>query len=164
MFNGRILLRKIYRFNAILIVVCALKLISCSSESPKSSTRNISISEKMYYNGIGFGPIQEVIIPSGIDDKLAANGEEVFNVKCITCHSLSEKRKIGPGLYGVTTRRRPEWIMNQIINPVENTQKDSLAKELLSIYLAQMVPMNVSNEEARAVLEFFRKTDLKDPK
>ena len=164
MFNRRILLRKIYRFNAILIVIGAFKLISCSSESSKSSTRNISSTEKMYYNGKGFGPFQEVVIPDGIDDKLVANGEEIFNVKCITCHSLSEERKIGPGLYGVTKRRRPEWIMNQIINPVENTQKDSLAKELLSIYLAQMVPMNVSNDEARALLEFFRKTDLTDPK
>lgn len=141
-------------------VILALMLVSCSSDSSENSSRGISSVEKMYYDGIGYGPFQKVIISNSIDDKLATNGEEIFKVKCITCHLLSEKRKIGPGLYGVTKRRRPEWIMNQIINPIENSQKDSLAKELLSIYLAQMVPMNISNDEARALLEYFRKADL----
>jgi hypothetical protein len=41
------------------------------------------------------------------------------------------------------------------------TQKDSLAKELLSIYLAQMTPMNLTGKDARAVLEYFRNSETK---
>jgi hypothetical protein len=46
-----------------------------------------------------------------------------------------------------------------MLNPLEMTKSDSLAKELLAIYSVQMVPMSLSNEDARAVLEYFRKRD-----
>ena len=47
--------------------------------------------------------------------------------------------------------------MNMMLNPMEMTQKDSLAKELLAIYYSQMLDNNLTEEEARSVLEFLRK-------
>lgn len=47
--------------------------------------------------------------------------------------------------------------MNMIINPVEMTQKDPTAKELLGEYMAQMTNQNVGEKEARALLEYLRK-------
>jgi mono/diheme cytochrome c family protein len=111
-----------------------------------------------FYSGKGVGPIKEIQL-SGIDQALAVEGEKLFRVNCISCHQASSARIIGPGLLGVTRRRTPEWIMNQILNPMEMTQKDSLAKELLAVYMAQMTPMSLNEKEARSILEFFRSND-----
>ena len=66
------------------------------------------------------------------------------------------KRVVGPALAGVTERRTPEWIMNMIMNPEEMVEKDPAAKALLAEYLAPMANQNITEEEARAILEFFR--------
>jgi hypothetical protein len=49
--------------------------------------------------------------------------------------------------------------MNMVLNPVEMTQKDPTAQELLATYLTQMTFQNVSEEDARAILEYFRQLD-----
>ena len=132
---------------------------SCSGENSAESGNVLSEKEKRYYPGTGVGPITDFQLASTIDLSMAKQGEKLFNAKCISCHVWSEERRIGPGLEGVTKRRRPEWILNQMLNPLEMTKKDSLAKELLSIYLAQMTPMNLTQEEAIAILEYLRKKD-----
>jgi hypothetical protein len=68
---------------------------------------------------------------------------------------------VGPPLAGVTERRSPEWIMNMILNPVEMTQKDPAAMELYATYLVQMTFQNVSQDETREILEYFRQMDNK---
>jgi hypothetical protein len=45
------------------------------------------------------------------------------------------------------------------MNPVEMTQKDEIAEELLEKYATQMANQSVGGDEARALLEFFRQTD-----
>ena len=66
---------------------------------------------------------------------------------------------MGPPLKDVTKRRRPEWIMNQILNPLEMTQKDKVSKELFAQYMVQMTFQDVSHEDARALLEYMRAVD-----
>ena len=83
----------------------------------------------------------------------------MFAAKCIACHALTSERKIGPGLKGVTQHRQPEWILHMMLNPLEMTQRDSMASVLLKIYLAQMTDMNLSKNEAQALLVFLRKND-----
>ena len=83
-------------------------------------------------------------------------GKKTFKMKCSQCHKI-DKKYTGPQLLAVTKRRKPEWIMNMILNPMEMTQKDSMAKELLSIYYSQMLDNNLTIEEARSVLEFLRR-------
>jgi hypothetical protein len=61
-------------------------------------------------------------------------------------------------LGGVTKRRAPEWIMNMVLNPTGMTAQDPTAKALLGEYMTQM-SVNATQEDARAVLEFFRKND-----
>jgi hypothetical protein len=70
-------------------------------------------------------------------------------------------RKVGPALKDVTNRRKPEWIMNMIMNPAEMTQKDPTAKSLLGEYMTQMANQNVDEKGARAILEYFRTNDKK---
>ncbi|MBZ0204187.1 MAG: cytochrome c [Ignavibacteria bacterium] len=106
----------------------------------------------------GIGPVKEEMKLEPINDKMVARGKEIFDVKCIACHKF-DVRLVGPPLKDVTKRRRPEWIMNQILNPIEMTQKDQTSKELFAQYLVQMTFQDVSHPDARALLEYFRAVD-----
>lgn len=108
----------------------------------------------------GVGPVSQLTIPATIDAALVTKGKAVFETKCSACHKLDE-RYVGPALGGVTTRRTPEWIMNMILNPVEMTQKDPIAQEMFGEFLIQMTFQNVSQDEARQILEYFREVDSK---
>lgn len=107
----------------------------------------------------GVGPITEVKLDP-LDAPLASKGKDLFVGKCSACHKM-EERYVGPALKGVTTRRSPEWIMNMVMNPQEMTQKDPTAQQLLEEFLTQMPFQNVSKEETRAILEYFRHYDEK---
>lgn len=106
----------------------------------------------------GVGPIKEEMKLAPVDAALYTKGETIFNSKCITCHKFGT-RLVGPPLKDVTKRRRPEWIMNQILNPVEMAQKDKVTKELFAQYLVQMTFQDVSQDDARALLEYMRAVD-----
>jgi mono/diheme cytochrome c family protein len=123
-------------------------------EAPKpAEQKEETVSDK------GIGPITEVKL-GPIDQNLVKKGKEIFDSKCASCHKL-EERYVGPPLKGVTKRRKPEWIMNMILNPTEMEQKDPIAKQLLAEYLTQMTFQNVSQEDARAILEYLRSVDEK---
>ena len=108
-------------------------------------------------SGKGFGPIDEVKLEP-ISASLAAKGKELFTQKCSACHKV-EARYVGPALHDVTKRRQPEWIMNMILNPSGMLEKDPIAGKLLEEFLTPMTFQNVSKDEARAILEFFRSND-----
>lgn len=107
---------------------------------------------------LGIGPVKEEIKLTPVDANLYSKGEQIFSVKCIACHKFGT-RLVGPPLKDVTKRRRPEWIMNQILNPLEMTQKDKVSKELFAQYLIQMTFQDVTQDDARAILEYFRAVD-----
>jgi len=102
----------------------------------------------------GVGPVTSLTL-GDIDDAMVAKGEEVFKVKCTACHKIS-KRFVGPGLKGVTERRTPEWIMNMILNPEVMVVENEAAKQLLIEYMAPMANQSLTEEEARAILEYLR--------
>ncbi|MDH5719029.1 MAG: cytochrome c [Spirochaetia bacterium] len=106
---------------------------------------------------IGIGPVKSMQL-ADIDGKLVKEGEKVFKLKCAACHKMT-KRLVGPPLEDVTKRRRPEWIMNMILNPIEMIQKNATANALLKQYTAPMAQQNLTEQEARSVLEYFRKYD-----
>ena len=121
-------------------------------EVKKEEVREVS-SDPLSNKGIG--PISSVTLGE-IDQAMVSTGEEAFKAKCTACHKIS-KRFIGPALKGVTERRSPEWIMNMIMNPEGMVQNDPIASQLLIEYNgAPMANQNVPEEEARAILEYFR--------
>lgn len=104
----------------------------------------------------GIGPITSLELPSEIDQAMAANGAEIYKKMCTACHR-ADKKFIGPAPMKIMERRTPEWIMNMILDPVGMVQNDPLAKDLLMEFNgAPMANQNLSQEEARAVLEYFR--------
>ena len=124
-----------------------------------SSTQAFAQAEADPMQNHGVGPIKKVEL-AAVDSALALKGKEVFTAKCSACHKVGE-RYVGPDLAGVTKRRSPEWIMNMILNPQEMTQKDPIAQELFGVFLIQMTFQNVTEADARAMLEFFREHDAK---
>lgn len=91
-----------------------------------------------------------------IDKAMAERGKTHYDVKCQACHSTGENRVVGPGWKGITTRRKPEWIMNMIMNVDVMLESDPEAQKLLEQCLVRMPNQNLSKEEGREVLEFMR--------
>ena len=110
-------------------------------------------------DGKGFGPVKEVKLDAKVDAKMADEGKKMFELKCSACHKITGDKVVGPGLKDVSKRRKPEWIMNMILNPEEMTKKDPTAKKLLAEHMTQMTNQNVKEEDARKILEYLRKND-----
>jgi mono/diheme cytochrome c family protein len=130
---------------------------STSATAPEA-TANIDPAAKSDSKGIG--KFTDVKLDA-IDPAMAGKGMVIFNAKCSACHKMTDQKIVGPGLLGVTKRRTPEWIMNQITNPVEMAQKDPVGKALLEKHLTQMTFQDVTDDQTRQVLEYFRQIDSK---
>lgn len=134
---------------------------ACGGEAETTSPQQNTEAPAPKDDGKGIGPVKDLELPATIDPALAEKGKIVFEAKCTACHQF-EGKYVGPSLGGITERRKPEWIMNMILNPEEMTKKDPQAKELLAEHLTQMTFQDVSEEEARALLEYFRQYDAKN--
>ena len=77
----------------------------------------------------------------------------------MSCHKLSDERLVGPGWKGVTERQTPHWIMNFITNPDPMLDVDPELQSQLEMCLVRMPNQNLSDTDAREVLEFMRKND-----
>ena len=70
----------------------------------------------------GLGPVSSVQL-GAINQAMATEGAEIFKNKCSSCHKPTQKY-VGPAPLGVLDRRKPEWIMNMILNPEEMVEKE----------------------------------------
>ena len=156
------------------LLFIALLLFNCGGEEKKKETSKIKIgnqtttkkvetkkttakaSETVDLTNKGVGPIKSLSLPAEIDQAMATKGADVFKKMCTACHKVG-KKFIGPAPNGITKRRTPEWIMNMILDPEGMVKNDPLAKSLLIEFNgAPMANQNLSEEDARAVLEYFR--------
>lgn len=129
-------------------------LMACSpADSPEEAPNAPGLSEFELEHGIG--PVKQEVVLGEIDAERVALGKSVFEVKCTACHKVGE-RYIGPDLAGVTQRRSPTYVMNMILNPSEMTQKHPDARSLLAEFLAPMPFQNVTEEDARNIVEYLR--------
>jgi mono/diheme cytochrome c family protein len=109
----------------------------------------------------GVGKFQHVELTHPPDQKMVASGKAVYDLKCASCHKLTDEKLVGPGWKGVTDRRTPEWIMNFVTNTEEMLEKNQEAKNLYEVCLVKMPNQNLSDEDARSILEFQRNNDGK---
>lgn len=136
-----------------------IKLGDQTTRKAPASTPAKSSKDMFDFSNKGIGPIKSITLNENIDVAMAQNGKAVFNNMCSACHKI-DRKFIGPKIQGVTKLRAPEWIMNMIINPEEMIQKDPIAKQLLiESNMAVMANQNIKENEARAILEYFRQLD-----
>lgn len=150
------------RFRVILVLIASVFFtVSCGGNSketndsapPESMVEDTSTD---FMSNKGIGPVKSVTLPDQVDSELAAKGEEIYAQMCSACHKPLEKY-IGPAPKGILQRRSPEWVMNMILNPTEMVEKDPIAKELLIEYMGTpMANQGLNEEQARAILEYFR--------
>lgn len=153
--------------NLLYIILIALFMAACSSNgkesasgdansyAPPAPANEVSANTSDPMSNKGIGPVKEVTLGE-LDQQLAAEGAEIYQQKCTACHK-PDKKFIGPAPKGIFERRSPEWVMNMILNPSEMLEKDPIAKQLLlEANGAPMADQNLTEEEARKVLEYFR--------
>ncbi|MCM8569306.1 cytochrome c [Gramella jeungdoensis] len=125
-------------------------------EEPAKPATSTSSESMIDMDNKGIGPIKNVELNPEIDQAMAQKGEALFNSKCLACHKPT-KKFIGPAPKGVLDRRSPEWVMNMMLNPEEMVMKDPIAKQLLVEHNGSpMANQNLTEEEARQILEYFR--------
>ena len=91
-----------------------------------------------------------------IDQGRVKKGEEIYDVKCQACHSTGTNRVVGPGWGGMLAQRKPEWIMNMIVHTDAMLETDPEAQAMLEECLVRMPNQNLTEDDARDVLEFIR--------
>ncbi len=128
---------------------------STTAEAPEAGAPAGTADDK------GIGKFKDVQLTHPLDEAMVAKGTQIFDVKCSSCHKLTDEKLVGPGWKGVTDRRTPEWIMNFVTNVDEMLDKDPEAKAMLELCMVRMPNQNLSDDDARAILEYMRKNDNK---
>ena len=127
-----------------------------SMVTTESEESNVPASERITLDNKGVGPIKNLELAATIDEEMVTRGMEIFKTNCSACHKI-DKRFIGPSPKGIMNRRSPEWIMNMILDPQLMVEQDRCAKDLLIEFNgAAMANQNMTEQQARDILEYFR--------
>ncbi|HEV3225096.1 MAG TPA: cytochrome c [Puia sp.] len=157
-------------FLYITVVVISIVAAQCGSNSQNAknspaSDSNVQKVDKdtvivfLGINSKGIGRFKNIQLTHPLDEEMASKGKAIFQSKCFACHKLSTEMLVGPGWSGVTKRRTPEWIMNWITNTKVMLDRDLAAQADMAICLIRMPNQDLTDEQARNVLEFMRKND-----
>ena len=136
----------------IFLAIIAIILISCSGSKTSNGSEDPQSEEKSL---VGFVQLQDPL-----EEDLISIGSEIFSQKCSNCHTLDTAKFFVPSFAGITNRRKPEWIMNMILNVDLMVEEDSIAHALWLEHGIKMPEPQLTVQEARSMLEFFRKNDL----
>jgi len=157
----------------LIVLILSLAIVSCGGEEKKEEKEKVQLkkqtitkkvepvantkaSETIDLTNKGVGPIESLALPAEIDQAMATRGKDVYDRMCTACHRV-DKKFIGPAPTGLLKRRSPEWIMNMMLDPEGMVKNDPLAKALLIEFNGSpMANQNLTEDEARAVLEYFR--------
>jgi len=130
-----------------------------ATETAKNTGEENTGENPSYDPNRGEGKFTTVELGATLDAAKADGGKKVYDVKCGACHKLTDEKLVGPGWAGVTTRHKPEWIMNFITNPDAMINKDPKLQAQLEICLVRMPNQSLSDDDARNLLEFMRQND-----
>jgi len=153
----------------VLVLFLAAIIYSCGSDSQERSSSSATSStsaadpaksqQTATDNEKGIGKFTHVDLGASLDKKSATAGKDVYELKCSACHKLTAEKLVGPGWLGVTERRKPEWVLNFVTNTDEMLNKDAKAQSMLETCMVRMPNQNLSDQDARNILEFMRQND-----
>jgi len=159
------------RINIILIAaISSIFVAQCGNNTEHTNTANTPDSSLNVHrtdtvvvfvgiNNKGVGRFKDIQLQTPPNADMVAKGKAIYQSKCFACHKLSSEMLVGPGWAGVTTRRTPEWIMNWITNTRVMLDKDLAAQAEMAVCLIRMPNQDLTDEQARNVLEFMRQND-----
>ncbi len=140
-------------------IILSLFVWACGGSDSNNTASNEAPNTEVSNDDKGIGNVKHVELTSPLDPAMIESGKGVYNLKCSACHRLTKEKLVGPGWLGVTERRKPEWIMNFATNADEMLNKDATAMALLEECLVRMPNQNLTEADARNVLEFMRSND-----
>jgi cytochrome c551/c552 len=141
------------------VYACGNQSSTENTGSDASTTTKTDNGNPPYDPERGAGKFTNVDVKPELDKVMAEAGLKVYDVKCGSCHKLTDEKLVGPGWKGVTSRHKPEWIMNFVTNVDEMLDKDPKAMAQLELCLVRMPNQSLSDDEARHVYEFMRQND-----
>jgi hypothetical protein len=101
----------------------------------------------------------EITLSNPLNTDWVSGGKVIYELKCQSCHKLTEEKLVGPGWKDVTKRRKPVWIMNMVTNVDMMLESDAEAQKLLELCMVRMPNQNIMMEDARKILEYMRSND-----
>lgn len=146
---------------AILFISGSLFFIACGSGVDKDA-KPVDIQELTKNQPETHGTEikeSEITLSNPLNTEWVNNGKVIYELKCLSCHKLTDERLVGPGWKDVTKRRKPIWIMNMIINVDMMLDTDPEAQKMLEQCLVRMPNQNIMLDDARKLLEFMRSND-----
>lgn len=152
---------KIAKLLTAITIILGLFLISCQ-EGVKKDAKPIDVQELTKDQPETHGPeLKEgdITLSNPLDQTMVSTGKAAYELKCQSCHKLTEEKLVGPGWKNVTKTRQPLWIMNMITNVEMMLETDPEAQKLLEQCLVRMPNQNITKEDARSVIEFMRSND-----
>ena len=145
-----------------IFIISSLFFIACGGDGDKKEEKSVDVQEstknQTEVHGTQVLP-GDVALTTPLNLEWVKTGKSTYDLKCQSCHNLTDERKVGPGWAGVTKRREPHWIMNMITNVEMMLETDPEAQKLLEQCLVRMPNQNLNKDQARQVLEFMRSND-----
>jgi len=151
------------------LTVAALFVIGCANsttdnETIDTATNDVAQAEpslEEYDETVGTGKYNadNFSVSAIVDTELAKKGEAIYGAKCQSCHKTTDERLVGPGFKGVSERRTPVWLMNFLTNTNEMIDVDPAMQDELEICMVRMPDQALTEIDAHAFVEFFRKND-----
>ncbi len=153
---------KIFQLFTVAFLTTTFLVSSCGSDGEKKDKQQADVKEqpidKPESHGAEVKP-GDVTLTTPLNPQWVNAGKSIYELKCQSCHKLTDERIVGPGWNGVTQRREPHWIMNMITNVEMMLEKDPEAQKLLEQCLVRMPNQNITKDDSRQILEFMRSND-----
>ena len=132
---------------------------SCGGAEKRAESAETDESVLLKQEEVHGKEVKELALSTPLDQAMVKEGQEIYDLKCLACHKLSNEKMVGPGWSGVTKRRKPVWIVNMITNVDMMLAEDAEAQKMLEECLVRMPNQNITAPEARSVIEFMRHND-----
>lgn len=143
----------------LLFVSFSIFLWACGGAEKRADSPETADSALLKQEEVHGTEVKEVKLTNPLDQAMVKEGQAIFDLKCSACHKLTADRIVGPGWKDVTKRREPVWIINMITNVDMMLEKDAEAQKMLETCLVRMPNQNITEKEARSIIEFMRQND-----
>jgi len=93
--------------------------------------------------------------------EMIASGKNLFEQRCVACHTPpAGAERIAPDLAGVTKRRPEEWLVRWVDDPTSMLANDPTAQTLLREWKGIPMPdLQLDGEQAKDVVEYLKSRD-----